>query len=109
MWNSLRQTDIDRAKQVNAFRRAETLRRHAAEIETLEAGLAEIANLARLADVFAERYKRLPLPAAEPIIVVRHEDDTAHKPRREPRRHHPRDYVRTNFDAFSRAVSKATF
>lgn len=110
MWDRLTKADIETARRELGFRRAEMVRRHAEEIELLEAECADIAALSRLAGTFAAKFARnpgLPEPpgagAGAPSPLA-----TGGAPLEPPRR--PRmDYPKTNFDTFYRAITKAIF
>ena len=56
MWEQLRRTDIERAKQKLAELRRITLRRHEDELKQLDTDEAEIETLARLAAAVIEKY-----------------------------------------------------
>ena len=56
MWNELKRTDVELARQKLAEFRSITLRRHEDEIKQLDADEAEIDMLARLADAITEKY-----------------------------------------------------
>jgi hypothetical protein len=149
MWDRLKPTDIEQARQELQRRRADTLARHAREVEELQAAQAQIETLHGLIDAFARKFKtptELPdgtavepappgatsaAPASstssEPAVASSDQiapDDpdiapdavlpavadaaTAAPPRRGPPPAQG-EYPRTNFEAFSRAISKASF
>jgi hypothetical protein len=56
MWEQLRRTDVELARQKLAELRAITLRRHEEELKELDANEAEIDLLARLAAAIPEKY-----------------------------------------------------
>ena len=56
MWNELKRTDVELARQKLAEFRSITLRRHEDEIKQLDADEAEIDMLARLAETITEKY-----------------------------------------------------
>jgi len=106
MWNVLKRNDLAQARHALELRRTELLRRHAEEIEQLEADRQEIDTLRRLAAAFSGKFKTQKAapsansagpPAARPL------------PPREPWRVTPRDHPRTNFAMFSGAIARATF
>lgn len=109
MWHSLARSDIDRAKQQLELRRAEILRRQAEEIGRLEADQGELDMLNRLAEAFAEKYERAVPPPREPVVsrVAGGIAVQRHVPA--PRRPDNRNYGRTNFETFARAVSRTGF
>ena len=106
MWESLRQTDIEQAKQHLKRRRGETLERHAEEVDGLDAEQTDLATLNRLATVFAQKLKQSTLSPPAP----RASSGSHTKPGdRAPHAIRPRDqgnYPETNFQAFSRALSR---
>jgi len=123
MWDVLKQTDIEQARQQIQLCRDETLRRHAEEIQRMDADQAEIDTLDRLIDAFSDKFKVVPASAqAAPIPAKRHEHPvlpavrsdehpvlTSHRvDKPSPRVRHPDrpDHSRTNFDTFSRAMAK---
>jgi hypothetical protein len=56
MWEQLRRSDVERAKQKLAELRIITLRRHEEELKQLDTDEAEIETLARLAAAVTEKY-----------------------------------------------------
>ena len=56
MWDELKRTDVELARQKIAELRSITLRRHEDEIKELDADEAEIDMLARLAEAITEKY-----------------------------------------------------
>jgi hypothetical protein len=65
MWNLLKQTDIEQAKQDIRLRRAEILRKHAEETQTLDSDRAELEILNHLIDIFTLKFKK-PQPEILP-------------------------------------------
>lgn len=122
MWERLRQNDILQAKQALRLRVDETLRRHAAEIKNLDADLAEVETLNRLADTFSAKFGTTRLTAfADAADAPEPDDKTGEAPasnrnaaserrasnvRQLDPAETSRGAPRTNFDAFSRAVDK---
>ena len=136
MWQSVKRADIERAKTGIELRRAETLKRQAEELGRLERDESELATLNRLIDDFAGKYgkfMRLPAPAkaaAEPVAAKKNAAEpvapkvatepvattitvepvaakvAVHRRAPEPRRLERRDFPRTNFEAFARAVAR---
>jgi hypothetical protein len=110
MWDSIALADIDRAKQEIELRRVETLRRHAAEIDELQADDASIETLNRLAGAFCDKFKRAVIAPSAPNAAIAEtaaaSGASSPPPSRRPDR---RDHARTNFDVFSRAMAKSTF
>jgi hypothetical protein len=110
MWNVLKPTDIVQAKRDLELCRAATLQRQAEEIEKLEADQAEIDELRRLAASFFSKFKKAATASAPPpVALAAARDPVRSKPAFEPVRAEPRKGPRTNFDTFSRAVSRAGF
>ena len=60
MWDELKRTDVELARQKIAELRSITLRRHEDEIKELDADEAEIDMLARLAEAITEKYLNGP-------------------------------------------------
>jgi len=56
MWDELKRTDVELARQKLAELRSITLRRHEDEIKQLDADDAEIDTLARLAEAVAAKH-----------------------------------------------------
>ena len=56
MWDELKRTDVELAKQKMGELRNLTLQRHAEELKQLDIDEAEIDTLARLAEAIAEKY-----------------------------------------------------
>ena len=107
MWHSVKRADIERAKQQLDHSRAETLRRQAAEIAGLEAEQGELETLGRLAERFAGKHTTLAPPPrpSEPIVTKVAVPRTLPRHPPAPRRDR-REYPRTNFEAFARAVAR---
>jgi hypothetical protein len=126
MWDVLKQTDIEQARQQIQLCRDETLRRHAEEIQRMDSDQAEIETLDHLIDAFSDKFTIVPASAqaapAPPAPAKRHEHavlppvkhdehpvlTSHHIDRPSPKvRHHDRpDHSRTNFDTVSRALAK---
>jgi hypothetical protein len=72
MWNLLKHTDIEQAKQDIKLRRAEILRKHAEETQTLDSDRVELEILNHLIDIFTLKFKKpqtLPhKPAPAPVV-----------------------------------------
>ena len=129
MWDRLKPTDIEQAKQALQARRAEILRRQQQELDGLDSDQAEIDSLDRLADRFLRKYRRAaepaparaPAPAAAPVppprvaakaappAMPQFSGKTKTPPAEVIAARREGDRGDTNFDVFSRAVSKATF
>jgi len=115
MWNVLKPTDLDEAQRQLGSRRAELLRRHAEEMAHLQADQVDLEALDRLAAVFATKFKKTSPPV--PVLATGKKVDapaTHHQPvshRPQPRASHSekRNLSGTNFEVFSRAVSKSGF
>src|SRR2546421_2470880 len=56
MWEQITQADIEQARTELNLRRAETLRRHAEEIEDLDAHLQDIERFEHVVAAFVEQY-----------------------------------------------------
>src|SRR5438270_13739890 len=56
MWEQITHVDIEQARTALNLRRAETLRRHAAEIQDLDAHLQDIEQLEQVVAAFVEKY-----------------------------------------------------
>ena len=56
MWDELKRTDVELAKQKLVELRNVTLQRHADELKQLDSDEAEIDMLARLAEAIAQKY-----------------------------------------------------
>ena len=71
MWDLLKQTDIQQAKQDIKLRRAEILRKHAEETRTLDSDRVELEILNHLIDIFTLKFKKpqilSPQPAPAPV------------------------------------------
>jgi hypothetical protein len=67
MWDELKRTDVELARQKIAELRSITLRRHEDEIKELDADEAEINMLARLAEAITEKYLNGRTHPDEPI------------------------------------------
>jgi hypothetical protein len=120
MWDVLKPADIDEAQQQLNERRAALLVRQAEELARLQADEADLEALDRLAAAFSSKFAKATAPAA-PVIPVSHKSD--HKSDLPPIQHQavsPRPHPRpshaekgslsgTNFEVFSRAVSKSGF
>ena len=114
MWDVLKPTDIAEAQRQLHERRAETLRRQAEELAALEADQADLTALDRLAAAFSSKFKKAAAPAAAPVAVSKKPDLPViqHQPvrqRPQPRNSEKRNLSGTNFEVFSRAVSKSGF
>ncbi len=119
MWDLLKQSDIEQAKQDVKVRRDEILKRHAEELKALDADEGEIETLDRLAEAFARKFKQAPEatpePAPEAAEARAKNGNASDKPAPEARvmRHkespEPDHPGATNFDKFTRALSKSTF
>ena len=76
MWDELKRTDVELARQKIAELRSITLRRHEDEIKELDTDEAEIDMLARLAEAITEKYLNGRTHSDEPIdaSIVADED-----------------------------------
>src|SRR5436190_13836700 len=78
MWNELKRTDVELARQKLAELRSITLQRHEDEVKQLDADDAEIDMLARLADAITGKYLNRPAHSDEPIDAGSVADETMH-------------------------------
>ena len=114
MWDVLKPTDIAEAQRQLHERRAETLRRQADELAVLEADKADLEALDRLAAAFSSKFKKAAAPVAPAVgvskkpgpSVIQHQPVS---PRPNSRNSEKRNLSGTNFEVFSRAVSKSGF
>jgi hypothetical protein len=114
MWDVLKPTDIAEAQRQLKARRAELLRRQADELAGLHADEADLAALDRLAAAFSSKFQKATTPAV-PVVAVAKKSDLPiiqHQPasaRPQARHSEKRNLSGTNFEVFSRAVSKSGF
>lgn len=86
MWNLLKLTDIEQAKQDLKLRRAEILRKHAEEAQTLDSDRVELEILNHLIDIFTLKFMKpqiLPHKSTPAPVVhepVAHEKAPASAP-----------------------------
>lgn len=123
MWDKLKPADIALARQQVQGRHDDILKRQALEISDLDAEQAAVETLDRLADAFTakfiERMRALPEPTdtAEPPPPYIVEKQEAAKPTpishnagervsHRSRQANHADHSGTNFDTFSRALSR---
>ena len=78
MWDELKRTDVELARQKIAELRNITLRRHEDEIKQLDADEAEIDMLARLAEAITKKYLSGRTHSDEPIDASSVADETIH-------------------------------
>src|ERR1051325_1417483 len=78
MWDELKRTDVELARQKIAELRSITLRRHEDEIKELDADEADIDMLARLAEAIAEKYLNGRLHPGEPVEASSVAGETVH-------------------------------
>jgi hypothetical protein len=78
MWDELKRTDVELARQKIAELRSITLRRHEDEIKELDADEAEIDMLARFAEAITEKYLNGRTHSGEPIDASGVGDETVH-------------------------------
>ena len=79
MWDELKRTDVELARQKIAELRSITLRRHEDEIKQLDADEAEIDMLARLAEAITEKYLNGRTHSDEPIDASSVPDETMNR------------------------------
>ena len=84
MWDQIKRTDVELAKQQLAERRNMTLQRHVEELKQLDADEIEIETLGRLVEVFTEKYlnghtrtAEEPTPATQDAAASRIEQEEA--------------------------------
>ena len=120
MWDVLKPTDIEEAQRQLHARRTDVLRRHAVELAGLEADEADLAALDRLAGAFASKFKKIAAATVPAMPASKKPDLPVLPPQSQPRpvtarpqpRHshsEKRNLSGTNFEVFSRAVSKSGF
>jgi len=113
MWDVLKPTDIEQAQRQLNERRADLLRRQADETATLQADQADLEALGRLAATFSGKFKKAAAPAPSTIPINKKPDPSQMQHQPVSPRPHPRSEKRnlsgTNFEVFSRAVSKSGF
>ena len=78
MWDELKRTDVELARQKLAELRSITLQRHEDEIKRLDADDAEIDILARLAEAITEKYLNRPTHSDERIDTSSVAGETMH-------------------------------
>jgi len=116
MWEVLKPTDLEQVQRQLNDRRADLLRRHAEELAGLDADEADLLTLDRLAAAFSSKFTKAAAPTPAPLPEM----PVSRKPDLPPMQHqpvtprsHPRPEKRnlsgTNFEVFSRAVSKSGF
>ena len=106
MWNLLKKSDIDQAKQKLNLRREATLRRHAEESQKLDADRLELETLNQLIEMFTQRFVKPPAISHAPIPPPVSHHHAASKPAPEARNQNHRDRPRTNFEIFTHALSR---
>jgi len=68
VWNELTPGDLERAKREIELRRAETLARHAAELQALEQDQGELDALVQAIEAFTRKFSLTP-PKAEVVAL----------------------------------------
>jgi len=120
MWDNLSPADIERAKEQLTLQRDAILKRHAEELSILDADQNEIETLDQLIAAFVQgRDPANSQPTPEPVVAAATVPEppapalppplppTSNTGERPPAARQPRrDYSGTNFDTFSKAVSK---
>jgi len=113
MWDVLKPTDLEKVQRQLQERRADLLRRQAEELATLQADAADLEALDRLATAFSAKFKKAAAPAPPEIPVSKKADPPPIQHQQVAPRPQPRPEKRnlsgTNFEVFSRAVSKSGF
>ena len=106
MWDRLRQTDIERAKQELRLRRIEILHRHSQELHNLSADQADLETLNQLVNVFAKKFLQSKMISPEPIATAVGNGNMADK-RPSEARHPPQgNRAQTNFDTLDRKSTR---
>jgi hypothetical protein len=114
MWDLLKKSDIEQAKLELKLRRAEILRRHAEESQSLAEDRAEVETLNNLIDTFIQKFSKPPkishAPAPAAIATHKISDNSSpeakHQHHRDQHRHQPRHKHETVFASFMRATSR---
>ena len=106
MWDLLKKTDIEQAKQELELRRAETLRRHAEECQILDADQVELETLNHLVDIFTQKFPKPMILSHGPVASALPNQDIGGRTSPGPRNQNHRDQPRTNFAMFTRAMSR---
>src|SRR6266404_5024302 len=73
MWEQLTPADIERVKHRMVALRGEILKRHAEELQALDAEATEIATLERLVMAFANKHLSSAAAASEPVAATKKE------------------------------------
>jgi hypothetical protein len=107
MWDSVSHGDLQQAKDRLKQSRDEIVQRHAQELRSLETEEAELEALARMADSFMQKFKGAAPspPASAPSPAAAHGRAASHRAANH-RGREPQHYPHTNFDSFSRALSR---
>jgi hypothetical protein len=106
MWDLLKKTDIEQAKQKLKLRRSDAIRRHAEESQNLDTDQAEVETLNHLIDIFAQKFSKStisshkPIPAPIPDLNIGAK--ISHEARHQSQRHKPQ----TVFATFMRAAAR---
>jgi len=130
MWDRLTKIDIEQAKHELKTRRAEIIRKQAAESEILKGDLIELDTLNNLIDIFSLKFlgsnkivhapvavpvtdkKPIPVSTPHPVPIpapVAHQNagrSTGHETRHH-HHHHRRERPRSNFAIFANAVARS--
>jgi hypothetical protein len=116
MWDVLKPTHIEEAQRQLKARRADLLQRQAEELARLQADETDLEALDRLAASFSRKFKTAAAPPIPAIAVERKSDRAAvpqppvsARPQPRPAPSEKRNLSGTNFEVFSRAVSKSGF
>jgi hypothetical protein len=73
MWEQLTPADIERVKHRMVALRGEILKRHAEELQALDAEATEIATFERLVMAFANKHLSSAAAASEPVAATKKE------------------------------------
>jgi hypothetical protein len=108
MWDLLKRTDIEQAKQQLKLRRAETLQRHIIEVQSCDIDKTELEALNYMIDIFVNVYRKPQKASAQmPVAPPTPNKHSGEKISSAGKHHAHRDhYPRTNFAIFSRAMAR---
>jgi hypothetical protein len=90
MWDLLKKTDIEQAKQELKLRHAETLRRHAEESQNLDADRVELETLNELIDTFVQKLSKPAIvhaPISPPVSTPNSGAKTSAETKTQKRQH----------------------
>ena len=105
MWDLLKKTDIEQAKQGLKLRRAEALRRHAEESQDLDADRVELETLNELVDIFVQKHRKPVIVSHAPIPPPISAQNRGGKTSAQAK--HQRNQHQTVYASYMRAASRA--